>query len=160
MAKKTATNSENNMDNQNNAIDPLAALGLGGDDAAASTSTQTAEPQTEAADVARAQRNTSEDFTIGTVSRRIIKELPKPQRGERAGRFDFASIAAPSKEGYDSLFVEFKGGDAAKFRRSVQAAATAANRGDEKKYFETRQEVENGKLVGMLVIRTDNRPAK
>ncbi|QPC44956.1 hypothetical protein HW532_20985 [Kaustia mangrovi] len=139
-------------------LDPLADLGL---DANASADAE-ADASNEEATVAR-----DDDVEFGEIEIGTASAVPTARRSAGGSRFPFDKLPAPSKDKngdavISTFFVPFKGGDANKFRRSVQSATTQANRAgaDEGKYFESRSVSEGGEFKGMTVYRTDDRPAE
>lgn len=104
------------------------------------------------------------DIEIGTTT-----EIPTARRvGGRGGsKFPFDKLSAPveknGKTTYSNFTVPYKAGDEKKFRRSVQSATTQANRSGKEagKYFESRSVTKtDGAFGGIVVIRSDNRPAE
>lgn len=104
-------------------------------------------------------KKTNADFEFGHIEITTVKEVPASRRGggAKSSSFPFAKLAAPSKDGIATFTVPFKGGDEKKFRRSIQSAATQANKFGRAngKYFETRSVTDDGKFAGITVYRTD-----
>lgn len=71
-------------------------------------------------------------FEVGEISDLSFDEVPAAERAfsARKSQYGFEDIAAPGTDGkkFHGKLVPFTGGDAAKFKRSVQSAATGQNR--------------------------------
>lgn len=157
------------MSEQDAAQAALAALGMTADvtTEAAPVETQAevvAEPAETPTEVATAPAETQAEqtaFVAGAAADVDFDDIPAATRTftSRTSPYGFDEIAAPGTAGkkYHGKLVPFEGGDDAKFRRSVQSAATGKNKGSDK-YFVTRKAEKDGKFIGMYIIRTDARP--
>lgn len=118
---------------------------------------------------------TRERVKVETSVSEDFEELPALERngfggGPREKKYPFDELAAPKdlgegKMGYASFkVVPAEGEDMERTVRSVQSAATQANRqakeANESAYYETRTITEEGAVVGIKVFRTDARPER
>lgn len=136
--------------------DLAAELGLN-DTPAVDTSTATTNDAPTAEKVARTA------VKIGEIKRQKLAVIPTITRstGEQASKYNFSSLEAPGADGFDSDFVEYDPSETEeRFSRSVQAAYTketaeAKKAGKPNKYIGRRSVDDNGKLLGIYVIRID-----
>ena len=149
--------------------DALAALGLDtvADEAqvAETVAAATEVPAVESNDVDRTE------VDVGEIEVGEIDYIPASKRSSGGSKYKFDELKAPvakdnGKFGYSFFRVVLQPGvEADKLKRSVQSATTQANkqakdRGSDA-YFATRAENDtDGKFKSILVIRTDDRPAK
>lgn len=126
-------------------------------------------PATEpATDTAPAAAAAEPAFSAGSVLDLSFDDIPETKRAFAGGGktiYGIEDIAAPGTDGkkYHAKLVPFEGGDVAAFKRSVQSSATGQNTkakdAGAPNYYITRSHEEAGKFVGVVVIRTDDRPA-
>lgn len=165
-------------------IDALAALGIPAsaqvaDTAAETTTEQPAEvatttennvtEQASAPAANEAAETKAPSFEAGDVSDLSFDEIPAVTRSFTGGgrtQYGIEDIPAPNTDGkkFHGKLVEYKGGDEKAFRRSVQSSATGQNTKAKEagapNYYITRTHEVAGKFVGLLVIRTDERPSE
>lgn len=112
-----------------------------------------------------------ESVQIGEISYGEISLIPTNTRTAvtRTAKYNFSALSEPKKRedgttAYSNFVVKFiPGTNDKQFRRSVQAAATQANKQAKGKnqpnYYITRavNDPATGKFVAMMVIRTDDR---
>lgn len=136
--------------------DPLADLGLDAKKPEVKTET--------AAVTARTEVN------VGEIEFGEVDYIPQSKRATGGSKYKFDDLAAPkphpTEKGrivYANFIVRVQDGvDEAALKRSVQSATTQANKAGkgEKKYFITRAiKATADKPAGVMVIRTDDRPA-
>ena len=149
--------------------DALAALGL---DTVADEAT-VAETVAAATEVPAVEATASEreEVDVGEIEVGEIDYIPASKRASGGSKYKFDELKAPvvkdnGKTGYSFFRVVLQPGvDADKLKRSVQSATTQANKQAKERnsdaYFATRAENDkDGKFQSILVIRTDDRPAK
>lgn len=147
--------------------DALAALGLDSVEDTASA----ASPATEAAVAEAKEAVEREEVDVGEIEVGEIDYIPASKRASGGSKYKFDELKAPvvkenGKTGYSFFRVTLQPGvDADKLKRSVQSATTQANKQAKERgadaYFATRAENDkDGKFASILVIRTDDRPAK
>ena len=160
------------MSDANNA---LAALGL---DVAAAPVEQVVETVTETvADTTTEQvtettapvvETTDEDsFTVGAEELVSFDAIPALERGfsSTKSKYGAEDIAAPGENGnkYNGKLIKYAGGDADKFKRSVQSSVTGQNAkakdAGAPNYYVSRTHEVGGEFIGVYIIRTDERPA-
>lgn len=101
---------------------------------------------------------------IGEIKRQKLQVIPTITRstGEQASKYNFSSLEAPGADGFDSDFVAYDPEETEeRFSRSVQAAYTketaeAKKAGKPNKYIGRRSVGDDGKLLGIYVIRIDD----
>ncbi|MGX9389647.1 hypothetical protein ACWX0O_01860 [Nitrobacteraceae bacterium UC4449_H16] len=164
-----------------NTDDPLADLGLDTDTAApAVVASKPATTTTASVVVAAAAQGSAnegadvgnEEVEVGEIEFGFSEFIPTSKRKVGGSKYKFDDLVAPSvwadgphkgKPKIANFFVKLQAGvDPDKLRRSVQSATTQANRqgSDEGKYFVSRSATKDGKFIGMIVYRTDDRPKK
>lgn len=121
--------------------------------------------ETEATNTAAAPASAKrEAVKIGGIKRGKLQAIPSITRtgNDAESKYaEFDNLEAPGADGFDSAFVEYDDTeDEKRFSRSVQAAytkATAAAKeaGKPNRYIGRRSADENGKLLGIYVIRVD-----
>jgi hypothetical protein len=171
MAKSKDKRKLSNVD-----TDPLADLGL--DTVTTKTATKpvaqskpAAAPIVEAT-VEAADETSHEEVDVGEIEFGFSEYIPSAKRKAEGSKYKFDSLPAPGvwtdgpnkgRPKIANFTVKLQPGvDADKLRRSVQSATTQANRqgSDAGKYFVSRTVTTDGKFVGMIVYRTDAKPAK
>ena len=157
----------------NEANNALAALGL---DVAAAPVEQVVETVTETvADTTTEQvtettttDSTDEDsFTVGAEEVVSFDAIPALERGfsSTKSKYGAEDIAAPGENGnkYNGKLIKYAGGDADKFKRSVQSSVTGQNAkakdAGAPNYYVSRTHEVGGEFIGVYIIRTDERPA-
>lgn len=176
MAKKTTTvnkpaakSGAKDKPQVSDKTDPLADLGLDEPKAtAAPKATVVAAPA--AATEATTER---EEVEVGEIEFGFDTFIPTAKRKAEGSKYKFDLLPAPAvfTDGPNkgkAKIANFKvtlqdGVDEDKLRRSVQSATTQANRqgSDAGKYFVSRSLNDAaGKFIGMVVYRTDQKPAK
>jgi hypothetical protein len=156
---------QSGKDNPKVSNDPLADLGLDDTTTTATetapvTATETTPPVTEGE---TETSGTREEVEIGDIEFGFVTDLPTAKRKTEGSKYKFDKLPAPKKDGDVTQYANFTvklqpGVDADKLRRSVQSATTQANKANKDKYFVSRTVSKDGEFVGMMVIRTDQRP--
>lgn len=157
----------------NEANNALAALGL--DVNTASTETVTATEVGSVEEVvgttettAPVVETTDEDsFTVGAEELVSFDAIPALERGfsSTKSKYGAEDIAAPGENGnkYNGKLIKYAGGDADKFKRSVQSSVTGQNAkakdAGAPNYYVSRTHEVAGEFIGVYIIRTDERPA-
>ena len=161
MAKQSRKSEKKTMSSN----DALAALGLE-EEVAVETVAPAAEVTETVAPVVATEAADREEVDVGTIELGTIDYIPTMKRTAGGSKYKFDELKAPGtdangKPAYSFFFVAVGTNEEAKLKRSVQSATTQANKQskDEGKYFITRTKTVEGKFAGMLVIRTDDRPA-
>lgn len=156
--------------------DPLADLGLDDDTStkqetapvAKKTDTKTASV-TKTATTTEEATATREEVDVGEIEFGYVEYIPTAKRRTEGSKYQFDKLPAPGvfedgpnkgKPKIAQFTVKVQPGvDPDKLRRSVQSATTQANKTNKDKYFVSRTVTKDGALVGMMVLRTDQRPA-
>ncbi|WP_156164429.1 hypothetical protein [Bradyrhizobium sp. LTSP885] len=149
--------------------DPLADLGLtdtAPKPATATLRTDAGSGQVEATEADEAGRD---EVEVGEIEFGFSDFVPTAKRKTEGSKYKFDQLPAPAtwtegpnkgKPKIANFVVKLQPGvDPDKLRRSVQSATTQANKSGDK-YFVSRTVSEDGKLTGMIVYRTDDRPKK
>lgn len=142
-------------------LDLAAELGLNDAAATVADTTTTNEVPAEAVKARTAVK-------IGEIKRQKLAVIPNITRtgGTAASKYSFGSLEAPGADGFDSDFVAYDDAETEeRFSRSVQAAYTketaeAKADGKPNKYIGRRSVDDNGKLLGIYVIRIDGHDVK
>lgn len=139
--------------------DPLADLGL----EATTTKKAAEQPQT-------AATTERKEVEVGDIEFGTVDYIPQSKRSSGGSKYKFDDLKAPAahpqdknRKVYANFIVRVQDGvDEAALKRSVQSATTQANKAGKGagKYFITRAvPAADGKPAGVMVIRTDDRPA-